>query len=61
MNNSAKPRGLSELLIDFESRLNGELTSIQDIINALHERGFGALLFIFALPAALPQIGRAHV
>lgn len=49
-----KPRGLSQLLIDFDAALVNEKTSVQDIITALHERGFGAMLFIFALPAALP-------
>lgn len=48
------PRGLSQLLIDFENALSGERTSVRDMLTALHERGFGALLFIFALPAALP-------
>lgn len=49
-----KPRGLSQLLIDFDNALVNERTSVDDIVQALHERGFGALLFIFALPAALP-------
>ena len=49
-----KPRGLSQLLIDFEAALVKERTAVQDIVEALHERGFGAMLFIFALPAALP-------
>ncbi|MAH06049.1 MAG: hypothetical protein CL561_10880 [Alphaproteobacteria bacterium] len=51
---SDAPRGLSQLLLDFENALTGERTSVEDILRALHERGFGALLFIFALPAALP-------
>ena len=42
------------ILLDFENALTGERTSVEDILRALHERGFGALLFIFALPAALP-------
>ena len=48
------PRGLSQLLIDFDTALIHERTSVGEIIAALHERGFGALLLIFALPAALP-------
>jgi hypothetical protein len=48
------PRGLSQLLIDFDAALIHERTSVGNIVEALHERGFGALLLIFALPAALP-------
>lgn len=49
-----KLRGLSQLLLDFDAALVAERTTVEDVVIALHERGFGALLFIFALPAALP-------
>lgn len=45
---------LSAILTDFKSSLTGERVSVDAILEAFHERGFGFLLFIFALPAALP-------
>lgn len=47
-------RPLSELLTDFKQELSGETTSIGEILDAFHERGFGVVLFVFALPMALP-------
>lgn len=47
-------RSLSELLEDFSSQLPQHKTSVDDIIEAFHERGIGMLLFFFALPMAMP-------
>ncbi len=53
-------RSLSELLSDYcetlrTQNLEGNLrVKIDDILDAFHERGFGMILFIFALPMALP-------
>ena len=51
------PRAISEVLIDLQKKLPKEKVCTFDILEALHERGFGFLLFIFALPAALPLPG----
>ncbi len=48
------PRHINEILQEIvtnESIINGRLG---DLIDALHERGFGVLVFLFALPMALP-------
>ncbi len=47
-------RSISDVLNDLNSALKGQHVSIGDIIEALHERGFGFMLLIFALPMALP-------
>lgn len=47
-------RPLSELLTDFKQELSGETISIGELLEAFHERGFGVVLFVFALPMALP-------
>ncbi len=52
---SDTPRTLSEVLLDLKQKLPPEKVCTFDILEALHERGFGFLLFIFALPAALPR------
>lgn len=48
------PRALSELLTDLKSAFTGEKIQIDAILEAFHERGFGFLLFLFSLPAAVP-------
>lgn len=45
---------ISDILKDIETACDGERISIDDLLEAFHERGFGFFLFIFALPAALP-------
>ncbi len=52
--NQTPPRSLSTLLDDLEHSLHSETVTIRDIVEAFHERGFGFLLFTFAIPAALP-------
>ena len=49
-----KPRPISQVLIDLKAQVPEDKVCGFDILEALHERGFGFLLFIFALPAALP-------
>ncbi len=51
-------RSLSKLLVDLkDSFTEQDNISIDHILKALHERSFGFMLFIFALPAALPLPG----
>jgi hypothetical protein len=48
------PRHINDILQEIvanESIINGRLG---DLVDALHERGFGILVFLFALPMALP-------
>ncbi|HOO82827.1 MAG TPA: exopolysaccharide biosynthesis protein [Alphaproteobacteria bacterium] len=52
-----QPRKISKVLIDLQKTLPEEKICTFDLLEALHERGFGFLLFIFALPAALPLPG----
>ncbi len=53
-------RSLSELLADFSLQLQEKhkedkaRVDIAEILDAFHERGFGVILFFFALPMALP-------
>lgn len=51
------PRAISDVLIGLQDTLPEDKVCTFDILEALHERGFGFLLFIFALPAALPFPG----
>ena len=55
---NAPIRSLSDLLQTYKISLNtatdDHKTSINDILKTFHERGFGMILFIFALPMALP-------
>jgi len=50
-------RPLSALLDDIKAHVSGENITIKALIEAFHERGFGLMLFFFALPAALPLPG----
>jgi hypothetical protein len=47
-------RRLSRELNDLLTGLNGEDTTLGAIVDAIGERGFGLLLMVLALPAALP-------
>jgi hypothetical protein len=47
-------RSLSALLEDLKARTMGEEVTLQTLLEAFHERGFGFFLLLFALPAALP-------
>ncbi len=48
------PRALSDLLEGMKTDFTDEKISVSAIMEAFHERGFGILLFIFTLPAAVP-------
>jgi hypothetical protein len=51
-------RSLSKLLTDLRDNFSEqENISVDHILKALHERSFGFMLFIFALPAAVPLPG----
>ena len=54
---SDQPRPISHILTDLKDSLPPEKVCVFDLLEALHERGFGFLLFIFALPAAIPLPG----
>lgn len=45
---------LSRELLDLVERLNGEDTTISQLLQVIGDRGFGLLLLVLALPAALP-------
>lgn len=47
-------RSISQLLEDFSASITTEKVTIEEIMEAFHERGFGFFLLIFAFPAALP-------
>jgi hypothetical protein len=47
-------RSISQLLIDLKADISGERVSVAMILDALHERGFGVVMFFFAIPIALP-------
>ncbi len=50
-------RTLSELINDVTATLQGERITINTILEAFHERGFGFLLLLFAMPTAIPIPG----
>ena len=52
-------RTASQVLSDARADLPRKSTDlkVRDIVGVFHERGFGFLLFLFALPAALPLPG----
>jgi hypothetical protein len=47
-------RAISDVFSDFQKNLPAPSVSVEDILEALHERGFGFLLLIFSAPMALP-------
>jgi hypothetical protein len=49
-----QPRSISELFSDFQLTLTGDSISFDTLLEAFHERGFGIITLIFALPMALP-------
>ena len=57
MTDSETPRAISQVLIDLKSQVPEGKVCTFDLLEALESRGFGFLLFIFALPAALPLPG----
>lgn len=51
---SQPPRYLQEILHEISDQIKDSSVSLGEIVDFLHERGFGVLLFLFALPMALP-------
>lgn len=51
------PRLFSALLDDIYQKVDGAALTLGMLNTALHERGLGLFLFLFALPAALPLPG----
>ena len=49
-----KIRSLNDLLNEAVSTITAETTTLGHFIDSLHERGFGVLIFLFALPMAIP-------
>lgn len=47
-------RTLSGVLTDLRQSLTGETVSMDSLLDALHERGFGVVLLVFALPLSIP-------
>ncbi len=47
-------RTLSDILNTIGDQCTGDTISMDDLLKAFHERGFGFFLFLFSLPAALP-------
>jgi hypothetical protein len=50
----AKPRSLSEVLLALGQDATRERVAVGDLLLALDDRAFGALLFVFAFPNVLP-------
>jgi len=44
----------SEILLDLAGRQSGSRISLQDLLDALKDQGFGLLLLVLALPNAIP-------
>lgn len=47
-------RSISQIFKDIDTEITGEKVSIGDLVDLLHERGFGFLLLILSVPMALP-------
>ncbi len=45
---------ISDIFKKLDASMSGENVSINDILEAVHERGFGLLLLILSVPMALP-------
>lgn len=52
---ASPPRRTSQLLRDFVASETGPLINLGALRDALHDRGFGVLLFVFAFPNLLPH------
>ncbi|MCB1784146.1 MAG: exopolysaccharide biosynthesis protein [Alphaproteobacteria bacterium] len=47
-------RSITDVLNNLDQNVTGERVTLDDLLEALHERGFGFLLLIFSVPMALP-------
>ena len=45
---------ISDIFIKLDKQITGEEVSISNLLEAVHERGFGLILLILAIPMALP-------
>ena len=45
---------ISDIFKDIDENMSGETVSIDDLLEAVHERGFGLILLILSIPMALP-------
>jgi hypothetical protein len=48
------PRHINQILAKLSSDISNDHNQLGYIIDLLHERGFGILIFLFALPMAIP-------
>ena len=48
------PRHINDIIDDLNKEISPDNNTIQHLIDVLHERGFGVLIFLFALPMAIP-------
>lgn len=48
------PRHINDILHEISSNLSIKTNTLGDLIDAMNERGFGVLIFLFALPMAIP-------
>ena len=48
------PRSINQILHEISGEITDKTISLGELVDFLHERGFGVLLFLFALPMALP-------
>ena len=51
---SDTPRHINLILQDIQNQLTDKTHTLGHLIDVLHERGFGILIFLFALPMAIP-------
>ena len=54
MSTTHAPRHLSQELEQIRAGLNGQDTTLGQLVDAIGERGFGLMFLVLALPAALP-------
>ena len=54
MTQTQTPRPLIDLLYDAVASMSDGAVTLGHFIDSLHERGFGILIFLFALPMAIP-------
>lgn len=51
---SHTPRSINQILHEISEEITEKTITLGVLVDFLHERGFGVLLFLFALPMALP-------
>jgi len=48
------PRHINNILDEIKTGLSNETSTLGNLVDVMHERGFGILIFLFALPMAIP-------